>query len=154
MISCASRALTDVESRYLQTERKMLAFFWSAEHLHLYLFGASCVIYTYHKPPLGIFKNQRPASAGIEIWRLRLMPYQFELRYRPGKDDKNPADCTSRHPCSTESGDPIEDLVNYVCNTAVAKAMTLDQVRQHTNTDTVLQAITSAIKLIAETMHV
>ena len=146
VISYASRALTDVESRYSQMEREMLAVVWSAEHFHLYLYGASCVIYTDHKPLLGIFKSQRPASARIERWRLRLMPYQFELRYRPGKDDKNPADYTSRHPCSTESSDPIEDYVNYVCNFAVPKAMTLDQVRQHTSTDTVLQAVTRAIK--------
>ena len=74
------------------------------------------------------------------------MPYQFELRYRPGKDDKNPADYISRHPCSTESSDQIEDYVNYVCNFAVPKTMTLDEVRQHTSTDTVIQAVTRAVK--------
>ena len=95
---------------------------------------------------LAPFKCQCPASARIERWRLHLMPYQFELRYRPRKDDTIPADYISRHPCSTESSDPIEDYVNYVCNSAVPKTMTLDEVRQLTSIDTVLQAVTRAIK--------
>ena len=37
--------------------------------------------------------------------------------------------------------------VNYVCNSAVPKAMTLDQVRQHISTDTVVQAVTRAVKI-------
>ena len=124
----------------------MLAVVWSAEHFHLYLYGTSYVIYTDHKPLLGIFKSQRPSSTRIERWRLRLVPYQFKLRYRPGKDDKNPANYISRHPCSTESSDPIEDYVNYVYNSADQKAMTPDEVRQFTTTDTVLQAATRDVK--------
>ena len=52
----------------------------------------------------------------------------------------------SRHPCSTESSDQIEDYVNYVCNFAVPKTITLDEVRQHTSTYTVIQAVTRAVK--------
>ena len=124
----------------------MLAVVWGAEHFHLYLYGTSCVIYTDHKPLLGFFKSQRPASARIDRWQLRLVPYQFELRYRPRKDDTIPADYISRHPCSPESNDPLEDYMNYECNSADPKAMTLDEVRQLTSTDTVLQAATRAIR--------
>ena len=34
----ASRALTDVEQRYFQTEREMLTVVYAAEHFHLYLY--------------------------------------------------------------------------------------------------------------------
>ena len=37
VISYGSRALSDVETRYSQTEREMLAIVWATEHYHLYL---------------------------------------------------------------------------------------------------------------------
>ncbi|CAB4019573.1 Retrovirus-related Pol poly from transposon [Paramuricea clavata] len=40
VISYGSRVLTDVESRYSQTEREMLAVVWATEHYHLYLYSA------------------------------------------------------------------------------------------------------------------
>ena len=40
IISYASKALTDVERRYSQTEREALAVVWACEHYHLYVFGA------------------------------------------------------------------------------------------------------------------
>jgi hypothetical protein len=38
VIIYGSRALTDVENRYSQTEREMLAAVWATEHYHLYLY--------------------------------------------------------------------------------------------------------------------
>ena len=69
VLSYASRALSDVESRYSQTEREMLAVVWAREHFHL-----SSVIITDQKPLIGIFNNHKQASARTERWKLRLMP--------------------------------------------------------------------------------
>ena len=55
----ASRGLNDVESRYSQTEREMLAVVWPAEHFHLYVYGAQFSIITDHKPLIGIFGNHK-----------------------------------------------------------------------------------------------
>ena len=166
VVSYASRALSEVEQRYSQTESEMLAIVCSAEHFHLYLYGASFTICTDHQPLLGISKSQRPASAQIERWRIRLLPYLFELKYRPGKDDKNPADYMSRHPYMTvteetdssmkteetddstrteETNDSTDDYVRYICNAAVPKAMTTDEVKECTTNDPALQAIINAI---------
>ena len=98
VISFASRAFSAVESRYSQTEREMLAIVWALEHFHLYLYGSEFTIVTDHKPLLGIFKSHKPTSARMDRWKLRLMPYNCHLVYRPGKDDENPADFMSRHP--------------------------------------------------------
>ena len=165
VVSYASRALSEVEQRYSQTEREMLAIVWSAEHFNLYLYGASFTICTDHQPLLGIIKSQRPASARIERWRIRLLPYLFELKYRPGKDDKNPADYMSRHPYMTETeetdssmkteetddstrtdetNDSTDDYVRYICNAAVPKAMTTDEVKECTANDPTLQAVINA----------
>ena len=98
IVSYASRALTDVEQRDSQTDLEMLAVVYGVEHYHLYLFGSTFTVVTDHKPLLGILKSRKPATARVECWRLRLMPYEFDLLYRPGKDERNPADFISRHP--------------------------------------------------------
>ena len=147
VISYASRALSDVESRYSQTEREMLAVVWGAEHFHLYLYGATFDILTDHKPLLGIFKNHRPASACIERWRIRLMPYSFDLKYRPGKDDANPADYISRHPCvANDTTDHVEDYVNYVARNAIPNALTISEIQSAIARDSTYRALIHAIR--------
>ena len=92
-----------------------------AENFYLYLYGSDFKIQTDHKPLLGIFKSQRPASARIERWRLRLMSYRFELCYRPGKDDSNPAAFISRHPArNVPDTDRVAVYTNYVISKATA----------------------------------
>ncbi|GFR84453.1 Pol polyprotein [Elysia marginata] len=100
IVCYAGRALTDVETRYSQTEREMLAVVYGVEKFHMYLYGSSdFTVTTDHKPLLGIIKSMKPCSARIERWRLRLMPYQFKLIYRPGKDEAK----SSRFPLSSST---------------------------------------------------
>ena len=54
----ASRALTDTEKRYSQTEKEALAIIWAVEHFHLFLFGSEFTLVTDHKP-LEIIYGQR-----------------------------------------------------------------------------------------------
>ena len=79
VLSYASRALSDVESRYSQTEREMLAVVWGVEHFHLYVYGAQFSVIRDHKPLIGISKNHKKTSPRIERWKLRLMPYDCQL---------------------------------------------------------------------------
>ena len=147
VISYASRALSDVESRYSQTEREMLAVVWGAEHFHLYLYRATFDILTDHKPLLGIFKNHRPASACIERWRIRLMPYSLDLKYRPGKNDANPVDYISRHPCvANGTTDHVEDYVNYVARNTIPNALTISEIHSAIAKDSTYQALIHAIR--------
>ena len=150
IISYASRALSDVETRYSQTEREMLAIVWGAERFHLYVYGAKFSIVTDHKPLIGIFKGHKLTSTRIDRWKLRLMPYDCKLIYRPGKNENNPADFISRHPNILEPDQNdisiAESFINYVCNNAVPKAMSLDEVKMATKTDQTLQALIKAIE--------
>ncbi|GFO17916.1 hypothetical protein PoB_004442100 [Plakobranchus ocellatus] len=74
VICYESRALTDVESRYSQTEREMLAVVYGVEKCYVYLYGSTFTVTTDHKPLLGIIGSSKPCSARIDRWRLRLMP--------------------------------------------------------------------------------
>lgn len=147
VVSYGSRALSDVETRYSQTEKEMLAVVWAVEHYHLYLYGNPAKVFTDHKPLLGIFSSQKPMSPRIERWRLRLMPYKISLEYRPGRNENNPADYLSRHPSGyAEHDNMAEDYVKYVCSNAVPKAMTLEQIRLKTREDPILERVKRAIE--------
>ena len=119
---------------------------WAVEHCHLYLYGSEFTIATDHKPLLRIFNSHNPTSARIDRWKLRLMPYNCQLTYRPRKDAENPADFMSRHPRITECEECniAEDYFNYIRNRAIPKAMTLQEVKSETEKDNSLQALIKA----------
>ena len=148
VICYASRVLSDVETRYSQTEKEMLAVVWAVEHFHLYLYGAQFTIITDHQPLIGIFRSHKATSARIDRWKLRLMPYNYHLVYKPGKDEKNPADFLSRHPnCSEPQPESVaEEYVNYVCANAVPTAMTLQEIQLETSVDDTMQMVIQAIE--------
>ena len=121
VISYASRALSDVEHRYSQTEREMLGVVWAAEHFQLYLYGSEFTIATDHKPLLGIFNSHKPTSGRIDRWKLRLIPYNCQLIYRPGKDAENPADFMSRHPNASSAGCEERNIAEDMLTTFATK---------------------------------
>ena len=149
IVQFASRPLNPTEQRYSQTEREALAIIWACEYFHIYIFGAPFIIHTDHKPLTTLLNNPRTQlSARIERWAMRLQPYEMTVQYRPGID--NPADYLSRHPINqTPSGREekiAEEYINYLVDTAIPKAMTMDEVAMETQKDTTLQAIIKSIQ--------
>ena len=59
VVAYSSRALTDIERRYSQTEREALAFIWAVKRLHLYLYSSHFKLITDCKPVLLIFSNPK-----------------------------------------------------------------------------------------------
>lgn len=45
----ASRALSSVEKRYSQTEKRTLAIVWRIKHYHIYLYGVPFTLHEDHK---------------------------------------------------------------------------------------------------------
>ena len=76
------------------------------------------------------------------------MPYNYHLVYKPGKDEKNPADFLSRHPnCSEPQPDSVaEEYVNYVRTNAVPTAMTLQEIQLETSADDSMKMVIQAIE--------
>ena len=69
IVAYASRALTDVEKRYFQTEKEALAIIYGVEHFHLYLYGPEFVLITDHKPLEIIYGSRKSKPSGrIEHW--------------------------------------------------------------------------------------
>lgn len=112
----------------------MLAIVYAIEHYHLYLYGAPFTVITDHKPLLGIVNSTKPATARIERWRLRLMPYEMKLLYVPGRDDLNPVDYISRHPQTPPRRDNLgERYISYVTTSAIPKTLSIDEVKKATS---------------------
>ena len=102
VVAYARKVLSDVETRYSQTEREALAVIWACEHYHLYLYGQPVTVLTDHLSLLGMInKPGAKLSARVERWVLRLLPYHVTLKYQNGAD--NPADYMSRHPEKSET---------------------------------------------------
>lgn len=150
VVAYGSRALTEVEQRYSQTEREALAIVFGCEHFRLFLYGIHFTLYTDHKPLEIIFENPRSnPPARLERWRLRLQSYNFQVKYRPGHD--NPSDYMSRHPIeitrASKESLSSEQYIQFIGEAATPKAMTLDAIKNATLEDTTLQA---AAKMIRE----
>ena len=80
VIAYASRALTDTEMGYSQTEKEALAIVWGVEHFHLYVYGHKFVLVTDHKPLETISGSRNSkTSARIERWVLRLQPSNLKF---------------------------------------------------------------------------
>ena len=97
-IAFVSKTLIDCEQRYANIERDMLTVVFGSERFHTYLLGKRFLVQSDQKP-LEIIHRKNLAAAPQRLQRmlLRLQPYDFELRYKPGKEMAL-ADTMSRQP--------------------------------------------------------
>ena len=150
VVAYSSRTLTDVESRYSQTEREALAVTWGCLHFHLYLYGRQFTVVTDHKPLVSIFGNPNSnPPLRIERWILKLQQYDYNIIYSPGEN--NPADFMSRHPTfgtatTGREAKIAEEYVNMVVSNAVPKALTISEIQDETLKDDTLQYVIQAVR--------
>ena len=124
-IAYASRTPTKPEWAYSQLDKEALAVIFAVKKFHQFLYGRHFVIYTDHKPLLGLFNPEKAtptmASGRVQRWSLTLLGYEYELVYRPGSQNGN-ADSLSRLPLpempqtAPDRGDAI-NLLEHINNT-------------------------------------
>ena len=113
-IAYASRALTETQKRWAQTEKEMYAAVFGCEKFNQHIHGKHADIETDHKPVEAIIK--KPLSqVPVRIQRLllRLQRYDVTLTYKPGKelyiaDTLSRAYLTGRDPSDIELDDEID----------------------------------------------
>ena len=115
-VAFASKALTDVESRYANIERELLAVVYGCEKFHTYLYGRSFTVQSDHKPLESIhLKHLTSAPPRLQRMLLRLQPYSLTIKYRQGADMEI-ADALSR--LSPQETEPISDMdvqIHEIC---------------------------------------
>ena len=139
VISYASRSLTNVESRYSQTEKEALAIVWACERFNLYVFGKEFELETDHRSLQYIYSRKSKPSARVERWVLRLQAYDFKVVYRPGRS--NIADALSRLNSVTPILDPKKefqvtwDTVQMIALHSTPIALSTHEIEEDSKTD-------------------
>ncbi|MCH98750.1 RNA-directed DNA polymerase (Reverse transcriptase), partial [Trifolium medium] len=93
-IAFFSKALSDGNLTKSVYEKELMALVLSIQHWRHYLLGKEFVVYTDHKS-LKHFLQQKISSPDQQCWLAKLLGYQFEVKYKPGADNKA-ADALSR----------------------------------------------------------
>ena len=71
-ICFASRSLSDVEKRYSQIEKGMLAFTFAANKFHYYIYGRSVEVHSDHMPLIPIFQKDLSKIYTDRLQRMKL----------------------------------------------------------------------------------
>ena len=140
-VSYGSRTLTLAERNYATVEKEGLALVYAVKKFHQYLFGNRFIMYTDHKPLLGLFSESCPlparAAARVLRWALLLSAYDYVLKYREGAKNGN-ADGLSRLPMDMHTGESSQKIVSVALMELVRAPVTEAQLRRSTRTDAVL----------------
>ena len=148
LISYSSRSLTPTEQRYSQIERECLAIVYACEHNKLYLYGTNFNMFSDHKPIVNLLNNPNSiVPLRIERMTLCLQGYTFELQHVKGKE--NISDYPSRHPSNNSSDNytnEIEQYVSFVTKHACPNALSIEDIREETKRDPVLQIIADLVR--------
>ena len=94
-IAYASRSLHKVEIKYHTYEKEALAIMFAIKTFRNYVYGNKFTIVTDHKPLLWL--KSADNNTGVQKWRVKLSDYEFDIVYKPGKQNAN-ADTLSRNP--------------------------------------------------------
>ena len=98
-VAFASRSMTEVERRYAQIEKEVLAATWACKKFTNYILGAKFTIKTDHKPHVPLLSTTHLHNLPPRVlhFRLRLNRFDYDICHVPGKNLCT-ADTLSRAP--------------------------------------------------------
>ena len=145
VISYASRSQTDVERRYNQTEKEVLALVWACERFSMYVSGQSFELGTDHKQLERIYSRKSKPCARIERWVLRLQGYDFKVVYQPGKT--NVTDALSRLNSVKQSDTGQEyDSVRAIVDNCIPVALSAIEIVEASFNDAELSQVKGCVR--------
>ena len=98
-VAIYSRQLRGPEQRYTATELEALALVSMIKHFAHYLWGKQFTVITDYSA-LTSLMSSRALNRRLQNWALQLQDYQFEMKYRPGRQNLD-ADALSRQNWTT-----------------------------------------------------
>lgn len=145
-ISFASRSLTTCERNYSQIEKEMLSILFACTKFKFYTYGRKVTVVNDHKPLLGIMNKNihKIASAKLQRMRLKMLNFDVDLKYAPGKTI-HIADYLSRYMIRTNESEEDKDITNAICTINVTDEKR-KLIQRETENDSVLKKIKELCK--------
>lgn len=140
-----SRKLSSNECAYSVSEKEFLAVLWGAERLHQYLYGRPFTVRTDHQCLKQLLMNGvdgGSAPCRVIRWATKLLQYNFDVQYIPGKENKV-ADALSRVPMN--SRDSNIELFTLSLNLNKNEPITIDELKCETSSDNTLTVLKDCI---------
>ena len=155
-VNHTSRACTPAESGYGQVESESNEILTGMHMNKMYTLGTHVKVVTDHQPLIAIYNSpNKPKQLRIDCHRTKLLPFQYDVVYEPGKE--TPCDYGSRHPPERSkfneqqikewclvSGTDI--YINRILEEILPQAITLDMLGRTSSKDKILQLLISYIK--------
>jgi len=87
-VSFASKSLTKSEENMVQIEKELLSLVFATQKFHNYIYGRKINVITDHKPLIRIInkKISEIPSTRLQRIRIKLLKYQIEISFKPGKE--------------------------------------------------------------------
>ena len=146
-----SRALTEIEQRYSNIERELLAIVFALEGLNHYTFGRTITVQSDHQPLQSIWKKSIvSASPRLQRLLLRLAHYDLNIEFLRGKENMV-ADALSRvcplwsRDSKTKDSNIDVIPVHHITQTALISKTRQQELRLATQSDPTLCSLTKTI---------
>ena len=149
-IAFVSCSMSKAEKGYAHPlDKEGLAIVFGVKKFHYYLFGRKFTICSDRKPLQYIFSATCPtptlASACIQRRALTLSAYNYQIQYKPGKDNSN-ADVLSRLPLpDSPQSVPLPGETILLMDTLESSPVSATQIRTWTANDPVLSRVRNLI---------
>lgn len=84
-IAYASKAFTPSQCFWAQIEKELYAIVYGCEKFRQYIMGQTFIVESDHKPLIPILKKTiSEVSIRLQKMRMRLQPFDFNIKYKPG----------------------------------------------------------------------
>jgi len=149
-----SRTLRGPEARHAAIEKEAQAIIETVRHWKHYLIGRRFTLKTDQRSVSFMFdKHQKSKIKNDKImrWRMELSCFDFDIVYRPGKENTVP-DAFSRSWCLSVSGDtrPLVELHSSLCHPGVTRMYHFVKSRNLPYSVEDVRRITNACRICAE----
>ena len=142
-VAYASRSLSDMEQRYAQIEKELLAIVYACERFHHYIYGRTALVESNHKPLESIFqKPLHQSPLRLQRMLLKLQRYDLKVTYKKGTQ-LYIADTLSRACLANTQETEIEDLTVHA--TISFSAEKSEQLKVATRADPTLEVLRKTI---------
>ena len=157
----ASKALTEMQRRYIAIEVESLAVAWAVEKFYHFLYGCHFILETDQKPLEAIFfRSLNQLTPRLQHILIRTLPYTFTIRYIPGTRNLL-TDCLSRLGNQEDAIKLPKLHVYQISHQLLARSDSLQEIRQATQTDdelallkhTIMTSWPANIREIPQVLH-